>query len=477
MMLASLMWLWRLTDLILFPEVVVHDLSVYHSLSRVLSRRCPSPEKDTPWPYEYESCPTRTPSDDPEARHVIGHSRTSTLTCGLCKQNDFTKYLDRLSKITRPYIQQHCPVVIYSVKFGKMNKPLSKRFNLTASQNSTGVNNCLILFMLGEDSEFRLEHGEFVPVLPGAEEYLLSSQSEPWALRVPLPKRVLPYKNNRRNVKLIKMHGFQIFDWADQIIWMDGKFRQELSYDTFATYYRETIADRGVCASFVGLPSDLATMGPDHSRFAAPTFRGHCQTILAATRGRPTVTDSTGAIALQCEDYLRKVSQYSEHKPDGALGSETLLWSTSLSSLDYGMIDSALIAWNMREKRCRQFMADLACTWADQIQCYADRDQVSFPYALSTMGLRVDSGDGIFDPILWKDARNQSVVQIVQSTCHWYASPTFDCVHNATISKNATLNQQRWNREIPSQSLVILKGEGQRFVISLDDLRVPCKQQ
>ena len=130
----------------------------------------------------------------------------------------------------------------------------------------------------------------------------------------------------------------------------------------FATYYRATIADHGVCASFVGLPSDLATMGPDHSRFAAPTFRGHCQTILAATRGRPTVTDSTGAIALQCEDYLRKVSQYSEHKPDGALGSETLLWSTSLSSLDYGMIDSALIAWNMREKRCRQFMADLACT-------------------------------------------------------------------------------------------------------------------
>ena len=124
-----------------------------HGLSRVLSRRCPSPEKDTPWPYEYESCPEKTTDDDPEARRVVGRSRTSPLTCGLCQQNDFTKYLDRLSKITRSYIQQHCPVVIYSVKFGKMNKPLSKRFNLTASQNSTGINNCLILFMIGEEEE------------------------------------------------------------------------------------------------------------------------------------------------------------------------------------------------------------------------------------------------------------------------------------------------------------------------------------
>jgi len=93
----------------------------------------------------------------------------------------------------------------------------------------------------------------------------------------------------------------------------------------FATYYRATIADHGVCASFVGLPSDLATMGPDHSRFAAPTSRKHCQTILAASRGRPTVTDITGAIAIQCGDYLRRsVATFRTQTRWRALGSETL---------------------------------------------------------------------------------------------------------------------------------------------------------
>ena len=32
---------------------------------------------------------------------------------------------------------------------------------------------------------------------------------------------------------------------------------------------------------------------------------------------------------------------------------------------------------------------NLTCTWADEIQCYADRDQISFPFALQSMKLRL----------------------------------------------------------------------------------------
>lgn len=55
--------------------------------------------------------------------------------------------------------------------------------------------------------------------------------------------------------------------------------------------------------------------------------------------------------------------------------------------LSLGLVDSAFVARDLSSPRCRRFNAALGCAWFDEIACYSDRDQLSFPYALRRLGL------------------------------------------------------------------------------------------
>eukprot|EP00959_Pyramimonas_sp_CCMP1952_P186519 3900374-Pyramimonas_sp.AAC.1 len=51
------------------------------------------------------------------------------------------------------------------------------------------------------------------------------------------------------------------------------------------------------------------------------------------------------------------------------------------------MIDSAVIAWDMSSERCRDFNTKITCTWLGEIECFGDRDQISFPEVLRAVGV------------------------------------------------------------------------------------------
>lgn len=432
---------------------------------------CFSPEKSVAWPYSFDFCPEAYEAKNSKhgSNHyyqptLVGQSRTSPLSCGVCDQTPLTKYFRKLSQVTRDLLQDKCDTLVYSVQFGKLTKKLGSRFNLTLDQHVNMDSNCTLVFMLKEDLSHRVMSGEMKPFAPGTERYLLRSNKEKWALRVPLPRNLLPYENMRRNVKLIKMHGFQMFDWHQRLVWIDGKFRHELHPRAFEQYVQDTVLRNDACAAFVAMPTDLATMGPDYQRYTKPTYKGHCQTILTTIAKRPSVTDSSPAVWKQCEGYLRETeakadqthrmnllhhfagaTQQRMNAADMAAGNSPFLFkqtdttnlavlSSSISPLDDYLIDSAAIVWNTQPARCKQFLADLSCTWADQIRCFADRDQVSFPYVLDSMNLTKVSGDGVEENLIFANAKHQNMVEIVKTQCHWYAGPTFDCVRNATIA-------------------------------------------
>lgn len=428
---------------------------------------CFSPEKSVAWPYSFDFCPEAHEAKNSKQYYqptLVGQSRTSPLSCGMCDQTPLTKYFRKLSQVTRDLLQDKCDTLVYSVQFGKITKKLVARFNLTLDQHVNIDSNCTLVFMLKEDLMHRVKSGEMKPFAPGTERYLLRSNKEKWALRVPLPSNLLPYENMRRNVKLIKMHGFQMFDWHQRLVWIDGKFRHELNPRTFEQYVRDTVVQNDACAAFVAMPTDLATMGHDYKRYTKPTYKGHCQTILTTIAKRPSVTDSPPAVWKQCEGYLRETeakadqthrmsllnhfagaTQQRMNAADAVAGNSPFLFrtsdttnlavlSSSISPLDDYLIDSAVIVWNTQRARCKQFLADLSCTWADQIRCFADRDQVSFPYVLDSLNLTKVSGDGVEEDLIFANAKHQNMVEIVKTQCHWYAGPTFDCVRNATIA-------------------------------------------
>jgi hypothetical protein len=194
-------------------------------------------------------------------------------------------------------------------------------------------------------------------------------------IRIPVPRAVLPYENMRRNTKLFKMYGglivFSLF--AKRLIWQDAKLEKFLPLsNNYNNIFKNQIDKNGVCNALFGLPKHAYTLGkPTWRKVDGPHFKDHCN-LLTSTSGikRPLAhTDSREALKIQC-DYYQKLNS-----------------SSYITSLDSGLIDSALMAWDMRTERCRKFNKRLSCTWLDETQCYGDRDQLSFPQALRTMKL------------------------------------------------------------------------------------------
>ena len=238
-------------------------------------------------------------------------------------------------------------------------------------------------------------------------------------LLVPLDASRLPYSAPRRNVKVLKMLGHRLFPWAERLLWADAKLR--IGEHDPRAYFRETVeapaAGAGVCAAFVGLPLHRHAYGD--GAVDAPSLARHAETILGArARGRPDVTDSEDALRAQVRAYAREGGAAAEPERSRAL------------------VDSAYLAFDRRDERCRRFHAALGCAWFDEVHCFSDRDQLSFPVALAKLGVRA-RGDAAAEPYvpgrtsrLLSDARGRPTAYIVapgtkpgqKGAMHWYYS-------------------------------------------------------
>jgi hypothetical protein len=196
--------------------------------------------------------------------------------------------------------------------------------------------------------------------------------------------------------------GIKIFNWAKRLVWQDAKLGSDRRFPIMdpMNYFEKTVEAQGACVSYMGLPVHSSTMGHDGGRLlhSADYYR-HCEAIVGSNRAN--VTDDREGLMIQCLKYIY----------------EAFIETGSTQVLSNYLIDSALIVWDLRPKRCSEFNLVLQCKWLNEIDCYSDRDQVSFPYVLYRMHLlRLEHKNHA----LLVDAANSTMVQIVHSQCHWY---------------------------------------------------------
>jgi len=357
-------------------------------------RKCISPEKQQSWAFG--NCTNKNSTIS---------SRTSQRTCGICNQNPLTHYIQKLSERMKKIKKETCSrIVVYSVAFGKQffdqyqfERPLVVKKALKLHHR------CFFIFILSSDVK-----GKRISNDP--DEFMTTSDDDLDVL-VPVPITILPYQNMRRNTKIFKMLGYLIFPWAETIVWQDAKFRLKYKYPTYRpnNYFQlfETTLERNsVCALYLGLPADIPTVGSKESSIRHDGFQRHCN--LLANSKRKDVSDSQKGILQQCSYYNEK------------LNNETQGLATQM--LSSGMVDSGFFLRDMRSERCRRFNAQLSCSWLDEIHCFSDRDQVSFPYVLASMGIHENNAhvDPQLQNRIFVDSNKLPMVQVVKSSCHHY---------------------------------------------------------
>jgi len=301
---------------------------------------------------------------------------------------------------------------------------------------------------------------------------------------IPLPENALPYRNPRRNVKLLKFTGQHVlFQRAETVVWQDAKFFRDDFVGKQPVDYGALVEDdddySSSCVTAMGLPVHKVTVGDENIRNGLEKdgrytvrYEHHCQTIIAALIKRPNVTDSSQSLIRQCDAYLRHVYQQ----------------EGSTDAMNQGLVDSAFIVWNHKTRACRDFSRSFRCTIIDQIQCHSDRDQVTIPFALYKMGVtgkyRPRKGDEptevneAWDPrihdlefhltdekatsnnhhdgeeeAIRESSKDPVMLRITRSSCHWYFSRLGNCRTDLTEAKKPTL-------------AVVVAGWAKRYVVS-----------
>eukprot|EP00928_Gymnodinium_smaydae_P094759 TRINITY_DN800_c0_g1_i9.p1 TRINITY_DN800_c0_g1~~TRINITY_DN800_c0_g1_i9.p1 ORF type:complete len:308 (-),score=30.12 TRINITY_DN800_c0_g1_i9:143-1066(-) len=242
---------------------------------------------------------------------------------------------------------------------------------------------------------------------------LSSFPVEDYQIIIRLDSTKLPYQNDRRNVKLIKMIPELIFPWAQRVIWQDVKLmaRKKLADIPvdYLGHFRNSVEKHGACASFMSMPIDEVTTGG-----LDVTLKAHCDEIIHAAEDRPTISDSLDELITQCEHYH---DIYMNRSPESDVFHQSPL------------IDSAFMMFDLRNERCRQYNGDLLCSCLDEIHGYSDRDQVSFPSVFSSSGVHLlaTSGGSHSDKI-YVDQTATPTVHFEDSKCHWYYHQFAHCV-------------------------------------------------
>lgn len=329
----------------------------------------------------------------------------------MCGNSAFGDFLQELVPKLEAAHKDECAdrIVVYSVALGSSHEQIlwnePQPFNET-TQDGTKLNG----------TELLERHGNcfFTFVLQNGTTPERTADGVDWV--IPIPGHVLPYRNHRRNAKLIKLQGHVIFPWSRRLIWQDTKFRRHDFSHTRPSDYDRWFRDHveGVCAGFYSLPTHENSFG---RHALEPSYRRnyihHCETVVKALRSRPTVTDSMTALLHQCREYLRDPKRH-----------------FNKDILSVAMVDSAFMGFELGLGRCQRFVADLTCTWLDELHCYSDRDQISFPQVIRSMELR-PKPRVYADPTVTnvEFAWDRSMARFTRSQCHWYYQEIDQCYH------------------------------------------------
>ena len=358
---------------------------------------CLSPERDTPWVFD-GACE--------EQPYLSTFSSTGpSRSCGFCG-ND-TAYLRELRDEISAKFKERCKdLVVYGAALGEQyeNWPRSKQF--LGDHTSKVVNRHGTCFF------------QFVTDTNGTGDSVSADGSQ--NLIVIDPAR-MPYKNNRRNTKVLKFNPGLLFPWADRVIWQDAKLQSAaLSYglpSDYLLHFNRTVQHFGTCSSFMGLPRHDAAVR------SAPsvTLKTHCEAIIAAVKTRPTVSDDIDVVRSQCERGEERLSKYI---PQESSRSEVFD--------EAPLVDTAFIVYDMRTPDCRQFNGNLGCSWLDEIHCYSDRDQVSFPVVVANSKLRLSptlhKGGHEYRDRVHINENDFPMLHVSKRSCHWYYKSFSRCI-------------------------------------------------
>mmetsp|Transcript_7348 Transcript_7348/g.9500 ORF Transcript_7348/g.9500 Transcript_7348/m.9500 type:complete len:874 (-) Transcript_7348:114-2735(-) len=397
---------------------------------------CPSPERDIPWIFD-GTC---------EERPLLStfSSLEVTRSCGFC--GDDTAYLRELrDDISAKYKDRCKDLVVYGAAIGEQYEEwvgstsyLSKHTSEVVKRHDT----CFFLFVTDTKNTGKsfAAHGSQMLIVVD-------------------PAR-MPFENNRRNTKVLKLNPGLIFPWAERVIWQDTKLQfRDIKYSLPSDYmlhFNRTVERFGVCSSFVGMPLHRNTAG------ASPdvNLQAHCNAIIAASERRPTVSDSLQAVRAQCEASQKLLS-------------ERIIQDNSRSKEFYQepLVDTAFIVYDMRTPDCRQFNGNLGCSWLDEIHCYSDRDQISFPVVVANSGLRLSPtlhtpGYELRDRV-YVNMDDIPMLHVAKRSCHWYYHSFSRCVapdvEDIYEANNYLPNR---NEESRLKVAVIVAGTLQRFMIT-----------
>ncbi|KAG7350000.1 DUF616 domain containing protein [Nitzschia inconspicua] len=311
---------------------------------------CTSPESDIPFPMKGD----------------VSSIFNANHTCGLNAPNPISIYLkDTIRDKVMPQLLQNCSdLVVYGVALGyqyvlRLQQSLQQQNFQRSNRLLEAHGKCFFLFVSQEDMPQRQNR----PLLIG----------HFWF--VPIPESVFPYRNPRRNAKLLKYMGQLLFSDVPTVIWQDAKLVTDFKRQQ-ATNYQTLIRRSDTCVTTFGLPVHANTLGASNPAVLSgktrppDKFQAHCDTIVRAVTRRPNVTDSIDSVTQQCLVYVQHA-----------------MAQNATESLHENLVDTAFIIWNQGSNECRDFGHQFRCSLLDQIHCHSDRDQIPFPFVVQQLGL------------------------------------------------------------------------------------------
>ena len=360
--------------------------------------KCVSPEKNATWILD------GTCLDDPFISSSVTLSSSSSQqdqrphrTCGSCGEN--AAYLRLLrDEISAKYKEKCKELVVYGAAFGESYEQWMRDPEYFGGHSKRSVelyNTCFFSFVGNS----------------GTDAYSIDNSQ----ILIHVDSSKMPYKNDRRNVKMLKLNPGLLFPWAKRIIWQDAKLLGSKPYGIPVDYhqhFKQTVDRFQTCSSYQALPHHKNTVFDVNQPL---DLMSHCKVIIAAAVKRPTVSDSLAGLMYQCELYYKKFSDQSN--------------PASQVFHQHPLIDSAVIVWDMRTEACRQYNGNMLCSWMNEIHCHTDRDQVSYSAVLASSGVHLVAGSEVDDRV-YANKDNVPMVHISKRSCHWYYRSFSRCINN-----------------------------------------------